>query len=506
MTRGSRQGILLRSVSAGSCHAGRVSAMSGLTRRTIHRLRSIRGQAATAAAVVVGLGLVLGVLIVVLVLQGLVVSSLEDTVRGRLNEDTQLLTHGGLAQMVSTERSRGRSSLAVVLIDAQGSMVFSSDTGNDPNDLAVARLVDPVSVRALGGGVQVQGRSVLPLPGSLREPLVAARSVDVGRQAYVLAVAAPQDDQQDAVTTAALLLAVAAPFLIALAAWTVWWRVGRALGSVDDLRARVDRIGASQLHARVPVPPTADEVADLATTMNSLLERLQRSQKAQRQFVSDASHELRSPIATLLGVVELLGPGDEAGWQELRPVVGSEAQRLSSLVDDLLLLSRADDDALAVVRDEVDLDDVVAGEVRRLRSLGRHRVEARLEPARVAGDSRRLTQVCRNVLDNAARHATSVIVVTLRAREGRAILLVDDDGPGIAPGDRERAFDRFVRLDPSRDRESGGAGLGLAIVREIVRAHGGRVSVETSPRGGARFLVDLPLLVSEYSPPDLHDG
>ncbi|MDQ2758531.1 MAG: HAMP domain-containing histidine kinase [Actinomycetota bacterium] len=483
-----------------------MSDLPGLPRRTIRRLRSIRGQAATAAALVVGLGLALGGLVVVLVLQGMVVSSLEDTLRGRLAEDTRLLTQGGLAQMVSTESSRGRSAPIVVVIDAQGATVYASEPGNDPSDLAVVRLVDQVSVRALDGGIQVQGRSVVPLPGSLRKPLVVARSVDVGTQSYVLAVAAPQDDQQDGVTTAALLLALVAPFLVALAAWTVWWRVGRALGSVDDLRRRVDRIGASQLHARVPVPSTGDEVADLATTMNSMLERLQRSQKAQRQFVADASHELRSPIATLLGIVELLGPGDEAGWHELRPLVGSEAQRLSCLVDDLLLLSRADDDALAVVRDEVDLDDLVGGEVRRLRGLGRHRVVARLGPARVAGDAGHLTQVCRNLLDNAARYADSTIVVTLSALEGRAVLVVDDDGPGIAPGDRERAFDRFVRLDPSRDRGSGGAGLGLAIVREIVRAHGGRVSVETSPRGGARFVVDLPLLVSESSPPALRDS
>ncbi|MEO7058548.1 MAG: HAMP domain-containing sensor histidine kinase [Lapillicoccus sp.] len=468
-------------------------AISAMPRRAIHRLRSIRGQAAAAAAVVVGLGLALGGVVVVLVLQGLVVSSLEDTVRGRLDEDTRLMTQGGLTEMVSVESSRGRSALEVALLDARGATVFSSDAGSDPSDLGLAHLLDLGAVRALDGIVVVQGRSVIPLPGSLREPLVAARSVQVGSQSYVLAVAAPQDDQQDAVTTAALLLVLVAPFLVALAAWTVWWRVGRALGSVDDLRTRVDRIGASQLHARVPVPATGDEVADLATTMNRMLERLQRSQQAQRQFVADASHELRSPIATLLGVVELLGPGEEVGWQELRPIVGSEAQRLSTLVDDLLLLSRADDGALTVVRDEVDLDDLVAGEVRRLRGLGREKVEARLVAARVVGDSGRLVQVVRNLLDNAARYAESTVAVTLQARAGHALLFVDDDGPGIPAEDRERAFERFVRLDPSRDRGSGGAGLGLAIVREIVRAHDGRVSVETSPRGGTRFVVDLPL-------------
>ena len=481
-------------------------AISGLPRRAIQRLRSIRGQAAAAAAVVVGLGLALGGLVVVLVLQGLVVSSLEDTVRGRLDEDTRLMTQGGLTQLASVEGSRGRSALEVVVLDTAGAAVYSSDAGGDPSDLGVPQLVDAAAVRALDGAVRVSGRSLVPLPGRLRQPLVAARSVEVAAQSYVLAVAAPQDDQQDAVTTAALLLALVAPFLVVLAAWTVWWRVGRALGSVDDLRARVDRIGASQLHDRVPVPETGDEVADLATTMNRMLERLERSQKAQRQFVADASHELRSPIATLLGVVELLGPDDEPGWQELRPLVGGEARRLSSLVDDLLLLSRADDDALAVVRDEVDLDDLVASEVRRLRGVGRQQVEARLGAARVAGDSGRLGQVVRNLLDNAARYTDSTIGVTLRVDEGRVLLLVDDDGPGIPSADRERAFERFVRLDPSRDRGSGGSGLGLAIVREIVRAHDGTVGVETSPWGGARFVVDLPLLVSPSSPPALRDS
>ncbi|WP_413785766.1 sensor histidine kinase [Intrasporangium zincisolvens] len=284
------------------------------------------------------------------------------------------------------------------------------------------------------------------------------------------------------------------PLLVVLTALVTWWRVGRALDSVEAIRAQVERTGASHLHDRVPVPPTDDEVAHLAETMNSMLGRLESAQRAQRRFVADASHELRSPIATIRTSLEVVGPaGAETSWEQMEPIVRGEAERMGRLVDNLLLLSRADDASLAEVRREVDLDDLLDAEARRLRGLGGVTVRLDNAPVRVLGDEHQLQQVLRNLLDNAARHARSTVEVTVEADGRRALVCVDDDGPGIPVEDRDRVFERFVRLDASRSRSSGGAGLGLAIARELALAHGGTLVVTDSPLGGARFELMVPL-------------
>jgi signal transduction histidine kinase len=166
---------------------------------------------------------------------------------------------------------------------------------------------------------------------------------------------------------------------------------------------------------------------------------------------------------------------------------------MSRLVENLLLLSQADDHALTVSCRDVDLDDLVDQEVRRLRQLTSLAVRLDNGPVRVHGDDHQLQQVLRNLLDNAARHATGVVAVTVSQGARGAVVRVEDDGPGIPPNDRDRVFERFVRLDESRSRHSGGAGLGLAIARELVLAHGGTLVVGDSPSGGASFELTLPL-------------
>ena len=165
---------------------------------------------------------------------------------------------------------------------------------------------------------------------------------------------------------------------------------------------------------------------------------------------------------------------------------------MGTLVDNLLLLSQADDGAITVVRREVDLDDVVEGEARRLRQLSPLAVRLDSTPVRVVGDEHQLQQVVRNLLDNAARHATTEVVITLTTEDERAVLRVEDDGPGIRPADRERVFERFVRLDAARSRDDGGAGLGLAIARDIAVRHGGTLTAQEAPTGGALFELHLP--------------
>ena len=166
---------------------------------------------------------------------------------------------------------------------------------------------------------------------------------------------------------------------------------------------------------------------------------------------------------------------------------------MQALVEDLLLLARADERGLTKAHDDVDLDDLVVTEAERLSRESSLVIRTDVTPTRINGDAVRLSRMLRNLLDNAARHAASEISVAAGISGEHAVLTVDDDGPGIAAADRERVFGRFVRLDANRSRSAGGAGLGLAIVREIVAAHQGSVAITDRPGGGARVTVQLPL-------------
>ena len=284
-----------------------------------------------------------------------------------------------------------------------------------------------------------------------------------------------------------------AAVLLVVVAVTTWITVGRALAPVEAIRREVDEISAAQLHRRVPEPATEDEIGRLATTMNRMLARLEDARNSQRRFVSDASHELRSPITTIRQHAEVaLAHPDRANAQELAEVVLIEQQRMQRLVDDLLLLARADE-RIPLARASVDLDDLALEEARRLRSATSVEVDTTgLGAARVHGDVDALRRVLRNLGDNAARHASSRIAIAVAERGGDVLLTVDDDGPGIPESERARVLERFVRIDEARSRDDGGSGLGLAIVDEVVRAHGGAVSISRSPLGGARIGVTLP--------------
>jgi signal transduction histidine kinase len=228
--------------------------------------------------------------------------------------------------------------------------------------------------------------------------------------------------------------------------------------------------------------------------MNDMLARIESGQAAQRRFVGDASHELRSPLATIISAVEVGLAHPELPQAELaRDMVLPEAQRMQALIDDLLLLARSDERGIVVRREDVDLDDLAAQEVARVEREGRPAVRADLSPTRVVGDRSALGRVLRNLVDNAVRHARSIVEVAVWVQDGSGCVSVADDGPGIAVQDRDRIFERFVRLDTDRSRTAGGSGLGLAIVAEIVAAHHGRVTVDDRPHGGTAVTVYLPL-------------
>jgi signal transduction histidine kinase len=270
--------------------------------------------------------------------------------------------------------------------------------------------------------------------------------------------------------------------------------VGAALGPVEAIRARVASISSTDLALRVPVPGTHDEIADLASTMNAMLARLESGRSAQHRLVSDASHELRSPLATITTALELAsGRPDLIDGELIDESLLPEAHRMHHLIEDLLLLARSDEGAMALRHDDVDIDDLLQSEASRLRSVGSLRVVTHIQACRTLGDRAALARVIRNLVDNAVRYASGTVWLDCHPGSGHVVISVADDGPGIPVRDRTRIFERFVRLDPSRSRFSGGSGLGLCIVDEIVRSHHGTVEVDDAPQGGALFTLTLPL-------------
>jgi signal transduction histidine kinase len=302
------------------------------------------------------------------------------------------------------------------------------------------------------------------------------------------------EDAGEATRTVIASLAIGVPLLTLLVGVVTWRIVGRALEPVERIRSEVDAISPTELHRRVPDPPGDDEIARLAATMNRMLSRLQDAQARQRRFVSDASHELRSPVAAIRqhAEVALVHP-EGTEMRELAGVVLEEDARLQAIVEDLLLLSRIDEGTVDVAEEPVDVDDILLEEAARLRASTDLEVEtAGVSAGRVLGDRGKLGRLVRNISENGARHARARVSLSLGERDGWVVLAVEDDGAGIAPEDRERIFDRFVRLDDARDRDSGGSGLGLSIVREIATLHRGTVVVTDARLGGARLEVRLP--------------
>ena len=297
-------------------------------------------------------------------------------------------------------------------------------------------------------------------------------------------------------STVSGLLLVGAPALVVFVAALTYWLSGRALRPVEAMRRQVADIDARSLGLRVPLPSARDEVWALAHTMNRMLDRLESAADAQRRFVSDASHELKSPLAALRASVEVAQAYPAASdWPATGEVVLQEALRLERLVADLLMLTRADERGLQLRREEVDLDDILANEVARLRSTTDLRVVTQIKPVRVIGDRDRLQRAVRNLIDNASQHARSGVSLTLTVIDQHAHIDVTDDGPGVQPADRKRVFERFVRLDESRARAAGGTGLGLSIVAQIVAAHDGDVALMDPPTAGCLVRVRPPVVL-----------
>lgn len=480
--------------------------MSTAQRRWVFGSRcGVRTRLALIAVVVVTLALGVGGVVSILMLHR---ANTDATYRATSRQAYQIATainRGGLNAVDADDLASGAGVDFVQVVDRAGTVLASS-----PGSPSA-----PVLTVAPDDGVYVY-RDDLTLPGLRGEYYATALGTEFASRAYtVIAVDRTSGMRRSEWMTAAIL-AIEVPIIVGLVAVAVYFLVGRTLRPVSRITGQVNEITATQLERRVPVPDADDEIRTLATTMNGMLGRLEANRAAQLRFVGDASHELRSPLTTVVGLLDLAaatGTTIDAGT--IRAILLPEARQMQRIVDDLLLLARADEGGLTISPVDVDLDDVVLAEATRLRAVGAVDVRVRVIAARVVGDPDMIARAVRNLTDNAIRYAHARVWLLMDVDEQRARIFVGDDGPGIDTADAERVFERFARLGTDR-RADTGTGLGLAIVREIMRAHGGHVKLVTGGKAadntmtdeiiGAFIELEFPLAQQDPQEPTVSDA
>ena len=454
--------------------------MSNRPRARMIRLRelgrTVRFRTTLAAVLVVGLVLLISGVAMVVLLRRSLIEDVRKTARFRAEAVAELIVVDSSADPI---RVGDEEDEFVQVIDEHGAVVSSSS--NVEGQPPLIELDPPESAS-------------LEVPFEDDPFLAVAWGAVTPEGTYTILAGRTIEAAIESSRVVTSLLVVGLPLLLLVLGVLTWRVTGRALAPVESIRARVEAISSRELHRRVPAPDSGDEIARLAITMNQMLDRLEESQVRQRRFVSDASHELRSPVASIRQQAELaLTHPEEASAEELARVVLDEDLRIQRLVEDLLLLAKMDEQTLDGPRKPLDLDDVVFEEIDRIRQSSAKKIDAGgVSGGRVVGDRKQLARLVANLLENGVRHAQSRLSVTLMQEGDGVVLRVDDDGIGIPEEERERVFERFVRLQEARDRDSGGGGLGLAIVAEVSEVHGGKVRVLESPLGGARFEVRLP--------------
>ncbi|MEL6891669.1 MAG: ATP-binding protein [Actinomycetota bacterium] len=450
--------------------------------RIIHAARTVRGRSAAIAAAVVLVTLVIGDIASVVALRSSLTDNLDQTLLQQARDRAALIDDGtDPASLTATLQEE-----ALVWIGRPDGTTLAVGQTVVPLESPIPNQLDGV------GGVSLLVEERKPDETEReRMDLRLASATSADGQIVVIA-GAETEAIGDTIGRVIVLFAIATPLVTILVAWLAWATVGRALRPVEAIRRETLNVSGASLSARVPVPDGRDEVHDLAVTMNDMLVRLEQHHRAVRQFSSDASHELKSPVANLRALVETTDLDDPA-WPTLRARLAGESDRLRDLVDNLLFLATSDESgALPMTATAVDLDELAFTEAELLAATGRVGVDlGGVAPARVSGDERALGRLVRNLADNAARHAATTVWFAVEQTGDGAILRVSDDGPGIPPTERERIFERFTRLDDARDREAGGAGLGLSIVQRVAHQHGGSVEVREHRSGGATVTVTL---------------
>ncbi|MEU8719572.1 ATP-binding protein [Streptomyces antimycoticus] len=477
-----------------------------LTRKLSLRTRvTIWATTAVAIAMVAaGLGLLLG-------LKYSMWRDLDTTGRQRLSDVSALIRHDQLRSLIP---SNGGDADVVEVLDASGKVRASSDYDTGPG--SPSGFPNPLPPQVVAGHATTLHDLKIGDGGDFR---VLARPTRLGDRPATIVVAVSLAQAEHTLSSLTTGLVIGAPALTALVAWTISLTAGRTLRPVETLRGQAADITATDLHRRLDLPDCQDEIQALGVTLNDMLARLDEASVAQRRFVADAAHELRSPLTALRAQLEVMSSyPDPDRDPQVAAALLEDVERLHDLVEGLLALARSEDPARprSQAARVIDLDEVVLAEIRRQRSLAWAEIDARrVSGGRVWGDAEALRCVVRNLLDNARRHAERHVRVALGESGGTVELTVSDDGSGIPAADRTRVFQRFTRLDEARSREAGGSGLGLAIVGKVVTAHGGVAYADQDPPladgglGGARLVVHLPAAPSpdlSVDPPPAPDG
>ncbi|GGR19344.1 sensor histidine kinase [Streptomyces netropsis] len=484
--------------------------------------RTVRGRSAAAAALAMALVLAAGGGWLYVILR----ANLLDNANGRTELAAREVAARADAGPLPSLLPAPRSGVDVVLVlDPRGTVVATSRPSAGPLAREFAAL-RPQPGQDAASKVLCCSRA---MNGERGDVVVVRATPAPGEERYVYALTV-LNDVDDATHAIALGLLGGAPPLIALAAAIAWAVTGLALRPVTAIRTELAAVTASELDRRVPDPAGGDEVAALARTVNATLDRLEQAVARQRQFVADASHELRNPVAAVRSQLEVAlaaaaRPDHRTGHgtacrtgcpTDCRtdcPTSGAvraalaDTVRLQHVAADLLLLARLDARVPTGTGEPVDLALLAAEEAARRPSTRVPLTVTAVAPVPMRGRSGQLERLVANLVDNALRHAASRVEVSafLDETAGQAVLEVADDGPGIAADQRERVFERFVRLDAARDRESGGSGLGLAIAREIAHAHGGSLVVAPGG-GGARLVARFPLPDGQPGKPGTRPG
>lgn len=441
---------------------------------------SFRARLTLVATILVAGALAAGAILLMEGVQRSLVTGVDEAARQRAAEVALLVDTGRLPDPIPVEVGTP----LVQVVDEQDRVLAASPGGDQLSPILLPEDVNAVrdgESRTVAGSRLGQAQDLY---------VVGQPTGDDGAQTVLVAMSLA--DVQDAMQVIRTALFGGLPLLVGSFAVVCWLLVGQVLRPVAALRSGAEEITSTRERRRLPVPAADDEMHRLAVTLNDMLNRLERSSAKQRAFVSDAAHELRSPLASIRTQLEVAQAHPEtADWEATSEDALADVERLSRLVDDLLILARIDEvpeRRLSVV----DLAGIADEQVARYERAAVRVTRAGVPSALVDGEVDGLRRIVANLIDNAVRHAVSAVSVEVRVHRDGAVLVVTDDGPGIAPGDRDRVFDRFTRLDEARSRDAGGTGLGLPIVRELVHAHGGTVELGDGEGGGLRATVRLP--------------
>lgn len=462
------------------------SATKSETKKRRKRLRrylsSVRVRVGLVATVAVGTTLVFGGIVLVALLHRDLLQSQKSQAQVAAAAISQGALHGSLPNPLPTIDVSNLTLIQVV--DAGGRVISASPPlyGRPP-------IINVRSTRTI-----LQKTIEQPAFAPKQRFTVFAVPATVNGQPVTVIVASSLADLERSVHILGKFLLIALPVLLGIVATSSWVIIGRSLRPVEAMREEVAEITNSQLNRRVPVPESDDEVGRLAVTLNQMLDRLQASSNRQQRFVADASHELRSPIANIKAALEVaLRRPNRADWPAVAGDVLDQDERMASLVDELLLLARFDEGMARPQRSAVDVSDIVSRLSDQAAANEGH-VDFNVvatEPAVVVADRGHVERVIGNLVDNACRHASTRVDLSVDVSGDWVQVRVRDDGPGIPEADRGQIFERFVRLEEDRARASGGFGLGLAIVKELVGLYGGTIEV-TDAQPGAVFIVRLP--------------